>query len=128
MLQAIKYSQSAIQQAAYHLLKQPAVQDQTQEDVFLDVDDVWRRHDEIPARITIALDVVSPARRLVLYNALCFRRHEIFTVFVSTPHVEVSSSLIFTHRSRIYPTIFDNHFLDIDLYEPAEVENKTVVG
>lgn len=89
MLTAIKYSQSAIQQAAYYLLKQPPIQDQTQEDIFLDVDDIWRRHDEIPSRITIALDVVSPSRRLVLYNALAFRRQEILTVLVSTPHVEV---------------------------------------
>ncbi|KAL0819795.1 hypothetical protein ABMA28_007833 [Loxostege sticticalis] len=89
MLTAIKYSQSAIQQAAYYLLKQPPVLDQTQEDIFFDVDDIWRKHDEIPARITIALDVVSPSRRLVLYNALSFKRHEILTVFVSTPHVEV---------------------------------------
>ncbi|CAH0728275.1 unnamed protein product, partial [Brenthis ino] len=89
MLEAIKYCQSAIQQAAYYLLKQPAIQDQTQEDVYFDVDDIWRKHDEIPTRITIALDVMSPSRRILLYNALAFKRYEIFTVFVSTPHVEV---------------------------------------
>ncbi|XP_075983087.1 alpha-mannosidase 2 [Anticarsia gemmatalis] len=89
MYMAIKYSQSAIQQAAYYLLKQPAILDQTQDDVYLDVDDVWRRHDEVPARITVALDVVSPSRKIVLYNALAFRRYEVITVYVSSPHVEV---------------------------------------
>ncbi|KAJ2953191.1 hypothetical protein O0L34_g768 [Tuta absoluta] len=89
MLQAIKYSQSAIQQAAYHLLGEPRVREQTQEDVYLDVDDIWRRHDEIPARITIALDVVSPSRKIVLYNALTFARTDVTTVIVNTPHVEV---------------------------------------
>nr|XP_026489734.1 alpha-mannosidase 2 [Vanessa tameamea] len=89
MLTAIKYSQSAIQQAAYYLLKQPAIQDQTQEDVYFDVDDIWRKHDEIPSRITIALDPMSPSRRLLFYNALAFKRHEVVTVIVSTPHVEV---------------------------------------
>ncbi|XP_013170889.1 PREDICTED: alpha-mannosidase 2 [Papilio xuthus] len=89
MLQAIKYSQSAIQQAAYYLLKQPAILEQTQEDIYFDVDDIWRKHDEIPSRITIALDAMSPSRRLVFYNALAFRRQEIVTVLVSTPHVEV---------------------------------------
>ncbi|KAL4705749.1 hypothetical protein ACJJTC_018348 [Scirpophaga incertulas] len=89
MLAAIKHCQSAIQQAAYYLLKQPQVLEQTQEDVYFDVDDIWRRHNEIPTRITIALDVVSPSRRIVIYNALAFKRHEIFTVLVSTPHVEV---------------------------------------
>lgn len=90
MLTSIKHCQSAIQQAAYYLLKQPPIQEQTQEDIFFDVDDIWRRHDEIPSRITIALDEVSPSRRLVLYNALTFRRQEILTVLVSSPHVEVS--------------------------------------
>lgn len=90
MLQAIKYSQSAIQQAAYYLLKQPAILEQTQEDVYFDVDDIWRKHDEIPSRITIALDAMSPSRRVVFYNALAFRRQEIVTLLVSTPHVEVS--------------------------------------
>lgn len=89
MLSAIKYSQSAIQQAAYYLLKEPPIQDQTQDDIYFDVDDIWRKHDEIPARITIALDVVSPSRKIVLYNALAFNRHEILTVLVSSPHVEV---------------------------------------
>ncbi|CAK1552286.1 unnamed protein product [Leptosia nina] len=87
MHQAIKNSQSVIQQAAYYLLKQPVVQDQTQEDIYFEVDDIWRKHDEIPARITIALDEVSPSRRIVLYNALAFKRHDILTVFVSSPHV-----------------------------------------
>lgn len=91
MLTAIKYSQSAIQQAAYYLLQQPAIMDQTQDDIYFDVDDIWRTHDEIPTRITIALDVVSPSRRIILYNALAFRRHEIMTVLVSSPHVEVSN-------------------------------------
>lgn len=90
MLTAIKYSQSAIQQAAYYLLNQPLIVDQAQEDIYFDVDDIWRSHDEIPTRITIALDVVSPSRRIVLFNALAFRRHEIMTVLVSSPHVEVS--------------------------------------
>lgn len=89
MLTAIKYSQSAIQQAAYYLLKQPTIQDQTQEDIYFDVDDIWRNHDEIPSRITIALDPMSPSRRLLFYNALAFKRHEIVTVLVSSPHVEV---------------------------------------
>ncbi|VVC94817.1 unnamed protein product [Leptidea sinapis] len=89
LLAAIKQSQSAIQKAAYFLLKQPVIQEQTQEDIYFDVDDIWRRHDEIPTRITIALDEVSPSRRLVLYNALAFRRQEILTVLVSSPHVEV---------------------------------------
>ncbi|XP_045453020.1 alpha-mannosidase 2 [Melitaea cinxia] len=89
MLTAIKYSQSAIQQAAYYLLKQPTIQDQTQDDIYFDVDDIWRRHDEIPSRITIALDPMSPSRRLLFYNALVFKRYEIVTVLVSTPHVEV---------------------------------------
>lgn len=89
MLQAIKDSQSVIQQAAYYLLKQPAIVDQNQEDIYFDVDDIWRKNNEIPARITIALDDVSPSRRLVLYNALAFKRQEILTVFVSSPHVEV---------------------------------------
>ncbi|XP_050551636.1 alpha-mannosidase 2 isoform X1 [Spodoptera frugiperda] len=89
MLTAIKYSQSAIQQAAYYLLNQPLIVDQAQDDIYFDVDDIWRVHDEIPTRITIALDVVSPSRRIVLYNALAFKRHEIFTVLVSSPHVEV---------------------------------------
>ncbi|XP_047525382.1 alpha-mannosidase 2 [Pieris napi] len=89
MLQAIKDSQSVIQQAAFYLLKQPAIIDQNQEDIYFEVDDIWRKNNEIPARITIALDEVSPSRRLVLYNALAFRRQEIITVFVSSPHVEV---------------------------------------
>ncbi|KAG6458879.1 hypothetical protein O3G_MSEX011102 [Manduca sexta] len=89
LLAAIKYCQSAIQQAAYYLLKQPQIQDQSQEDIYFNVDDIWRQHDEIPTRITMALDVVSPSRRLVLYNALPFKRQEILTVIVSTPHVEV---------------------------------------
>ncbi|XP_072930034.1 alpha-mannosidase 2 [Epargyreus clarus] len=89
MLTAIKYCQSAIQQAAYYLLKQPPIQDQTQEDIYFDVDDIWRKNNELPTRITIALDVMSPSRRLVFYNALVFRRHEVVTVLVSTPHVEV---------------------------------------
>ncbi|XP_045502615.1 alpha-mannosidase 2 [Colias croceus] len=87
--QAIKDCQSVIQQAAYYLLKQPAIQDQTQEDIYFDIDDIWQRHDEIPTRITIALDEVSPSRRIVLYNALAFKRQEILTVIVSSPHVEV---------------------------------------
>ncbi|XP_052756455.1 alpha-mannosidase 2 [Galleria mellonella] len=89
MLTAIKYSQSAIQQAAYYLLKQPPLIEQTQEDIYFDVDDIWRRHDEIPGRITIALDIVLPSKRLVLYNSLSFKRHEVLTVLVSSPHVEV---------------------------------------
>ncbi|PZC73618.1 hypothetical protein B5X24_HaOG209035 [Helicoverpa armigera] len=89
LLTAIKYSQSAIQQAAYYLLNQPLIVDQPQEDIYFDVDDIWRSHDEIPTRITIALDAVSPSRRIVLYNALAFKRHEIMTVLVSSPHVEV---------------------------------------
>ncbi|KOB77029.1 Alpha-mannosidase [Operophtera brumata] len=76
-------------QAAYYLLKEPPIKDQTQDDIYFDVDDIWRKHDEIPAKITIALDVVSPSRRIVLYNALAFKRHEILTVLVSSPHVEV---------------------------------------
>ncbi|CAH2250872.1 alpha-mannosidase 2 [Pararge aegeria] len=89
MLDAIKHSQAVIQQAAYHLLKQPFIQDRVQDDVYFDVDDIWRRHDEIPSRITIALDMMSPSRRLLLYNALPFKRTQVLTVFVSTPHVEV---------------------------------------
>ncbi|KAM3962504.1 alpha-mannosidase 2 [Aphomia sociella] len=89
MLTAIKYCQSAVQQAAYYLLKQPPLIEQTQDDIYFDVDDIWRRHDEVPSRITIALDVVSPSRRLVLYNALSFKRYEVLTVLVSSPHVEV---------------------------------------
>ncbi|CAK1583462.1 unnamed protein product [Parnassius mnemosyne] len=92
MLTAIKYSQSAIQQAAYFLLKQPPIQEQTQEDIYFHVDDIWRKHDEIPSRLTIALDIMSPSRRLLFYNALAFRRHEVVTVFVSSPHVEVFDS------------------------------------
>lgn len=90
MHEAIKHSQSAIQLGAYHLLKQPRVKGVAQEDIFFDVDDIWRKHDEIPARINIALDLVYPTRRVVLYNALNFKRHEMFSVLVSTPHVEVS--------------------------------------
>ncbi|XP_047033618.1 alpha-mannosidase 2 isoform X2 [Helicoverpa zea] len=90
LLTAIKYSQSAIQQAAYYLLNQPLIVDQPQEDIYFDVDDIWRSHDEIPTRITIALDAVSPSRRIVLYNALAFKRHEIMTLLVSSPHVEIS--------------------------------------
>ncbi|CAH0594124.1 unnamed protein product [Chrysodeixis includens] len=89
LLHAINYCQSAIQQAAYYLLKQPAILDKMQEDIYFDVDDIWRTHDEIPTRITIALDAVSPSRKIVLYNALVFRRHEVLTVLVSSPHVEV---------------------------------------
>lgn len=89
LLTAIRHCQSAIQQAAYYLLKQPPIMDQTQDDIYFDVDDIWRQHDEIPSKITIALDDVSPSRKIVLYNALAFRRHEIFTVLVSSPHVEV---------------------------------------
>lgn len=100
LLSAIKYSQSAIQQAAYYLLKQPAILDQIQEDIYFDVDDIWRTHDEIPTRITIALDAVSPSRKIVLYNALVFRRHEVLTVLVSSPHVEVSK--ICNHRKHKY--------------------------
>lgn len=89
MLTAIKHSQSAIQQAAYFLLKQPDILDQTQEDVFFDVDDIWRQKDEIPSRITMTLDPLSSSRRVLLYNSLTFRRQQILTLFVSTPHVEV---------------------------------------
>ncbi|XP_013192183.2 alpha-mannosidase 2 [Amyelois transitella] len=89
LLKAIKASQSVVQRAAYYLLNQPAILDQVQDDVYFDVDDIWRRHDEIPTRITIALDAVSPTRRLVLYNSLMFERQEILTVLVSTPHVQV---------------------------------------
>lgn len=92
MLTAIKHAQSAIQQATYLLLQKPQIVDQTQKDIFLDVDDIWRKHDEIPSRITIALDAVSPSRRVVLYNALAFKRTEILTLFVISPHVEVSLS------------------------------------
>ncbi|XP_032521675.1 alpha-mannosidase 2 isoform X2 [Danaus plexippus] len=89
LLQAIKYCQSAIQQSAYHLLREPVLKDQKQEDVYFDVDDIWRRHDEIPSRITITLDAMFPSRRIVLYNALPFRRYEVLTLIVSSPHVEV---------------------------------------
>lgn len=89
MLTAIKYSQSAIQQAAYYLLQQPVIKDQAQEDVFFTVDDIWRRHDEIPSRVTITLDELSPSRRIALYNPLIFSRHQVLTVIVSSPHVEV---------------------------------------
>ncbi|XP_073950611.1 alpha-mannosidase 2 [Choristoneura fumiferana] len=89
LLKAIKYCQSAIQQAAYFLLKQPPIVDQNQEDIFFEVDDLWRQKDEIPTRLTINLDSLSPSRRIVLYNALAFRRHEILTVIVSSPDVEV---------------------------------------
>ncbi|CAH2045689.1 unnamed protein product, partial [Iphiclides podalirius] len=89
MLTAIKYSQSVIQQAAYYLLKQPPILEQSQEDIYFEVDDLWRSHDEIPSRITIALDEMSPSRRLVFYNALAFRRQEVVTVLVTSPHVEV---------------------------------------
>lgn len=91
MHQAIQHCQSAIQQAAYHLLKQPPLLEQTEPDVYFDVDDIWRAHDEVPSRITIALDVMSQSRRIVLYNPLAFTRHEVFTVIVSSPHVEVSN-------------------------------------
>ncbi|XP_026315015.1 alpha-mannosidase 2 [Hyposmocoma kahamanoa] len=89
LLTAIKHAQSAIQQASYLLLQKPQIVDQTQKDIFFDVDDIWRKHDEIPSRITIALDAVSPSRRVVLYNALAFKRTEILTLIVSSPHVEV---------------------------------------
>lgn len=105
LLTAIKYSQSAIQQAAYYLLKQPPIQDQTQEDIFFDVDDIWRRHDEVPTRITIALDEMSPSRRLLLYNALSFRRQEIVTVLVSSPHVEVFDPEGYPMMAQISPVV-----------------------
>ncbi|CAG9789046.1 unnamed protein product [Diatraea saccharalis] len=89
MLTAIKHCQSAIQQAAYQLLQRPPLLEQSQPDVFLDVDDVWRQHDQLPERINIALDAVSPSRRIVFYNALVFKRREVVTIYVSSPHVEV---------------------------------------
>ncbi|KAJ0173745.1 hypothetical protein K1T71_010894 [Dendrolimus kikuchii] len=105
LLTSIKYCQSAIQQAAYYLLKQPPIQDQTQEDIYFDVDDIWRRHDEVPSRITIALDEMSPSRRLVLYNALSFRRQEILTVLVSSPHVEVFDPEGYPIMAQISPVV-----------------------
>lgn len=90
MLTAIKHCQSAIQHAAYHLLNKPEVLEQKQEDVYFNVDDVWMSHEEMPIRINIDLDEISPTRRIVLYNSLTYRRQEVFSVIVSQPYVEVS--------------------------------------
>lgn len=89
MHQAIKYSQSAIQQAAYHLLGKPKVLEKVEEDIYFDIDDIWRRHDEIPSKITIALDVLSPMKKIVLYNSLAFKRQEVVSVIVSSPYIEI---------------------------------------
>ncbi|KAI5643207.1 alpha mannosidase middle domain-containing protein [Phthorimaea operculella] len=125
--QCVKYSQSAIQQAAYHLLGEPQVREQTQEDIYFDVDDIWRRHDEIPARITIALDVVSPSRKIVLYNALTFARTEITTVIVNTPHVEVFDPSGSPMMGQISPVVTSEHRLGFapnkyELSFPATVQ------
>ncbi|GBP35991.1 Alpha-mannosidase 2 [Eumeta japonica] len=89
LFRLVAHQRDAIQQAAFYMLGQPHIPNQTHEDIFFDVDDIWRQHDEIPTRITIALDVMSPSRRIIFYNSLMFRRHEIMTLVVSTPYVEV---------------------------------------
>lgn len=90
MLAAIEACQATIQQSAYNLLGQPQIVEQTQKDIYFEVDDIWW-HNNIPTRITLAIDYLSPAKRVVLYNPLTFRRQQVVSVFVTNPNVEVSS-------------------------------------
>ncbi|KAG7298084.1 hypothetical protein JYU34_018854 [Plutella xylostella] len=88
MLAAIEACQATIQQSAYNLLGQPQIVEQTQKDIYFEVDDIWW-HNNIPTRITLAIDYLSPAKRVVLYNPLTFRRQQVVSVFVTNPNVEV---------------------------------------
>lgn len=90
MLAAIKACQLVIKKAAYFLLKMPVIAMKPTKEFFFDMEEIWRHHNELPSRSTIILDALWPVRRLVLYNALAFRRTEILSVIVSSPHVEVS--------------------------------------
>lgn len=100
MQTAIKNCQAVIQQSAYYLLAKPSNMEETHNIYF---GDVWRRYNEIPSKITITFDYLSPSRKIVLYNSLPFTRHEVLTVFVSSPHVEVSA-LYYVRR---YSTFFN---------------------
>ncbi|XP_053613785.1 alpha-mannosidase 2-like isoform X2 [Plodia interpunctella] len=113
LLNAINTSQSVLQRAAYFLLQQPAILNQTGKDIYFDVDDIWRQHDKIPNRITIILNPSSPSRRLVLYNALAFKRQEIFTVMVSTPHVQVMDPNGVVLEAQVSPVVWGTDRLSL---------------
>ncbi|CAB3248863.1 unnamed protein product [Arctia plantaginis] len=114
MRSAIENCESVIQQAAYYLLAKPSNIEETHNIYF---DDVWRRYNEIPSRITITFDYLSPSRKIVLYNSLPFTRREVLTVFISSPHVEVFDPAGKPVMTQISPAVVGNQRLTFADYK-----------
>lgn len=103
MLTAVVSAQHVIQQSVNVLLSGPDAHMFDSEIVHYNIDDVRRSQDSLPEKYIITIGKGAPIKRVVVYNSLTFTRHEVITLLVSTPFVQVSDHIIRWFESpRIY--------------------------
>ncbi|GLV40323.1 alpha-Mannosidase class II a [Carabus blaptoides fortunei] len=90
MLTAIVNAQLVIQQSVNVLLSGPNPNMFDSDIVHYNIDDIRRSQDSLPEKYIITIGRGAPIKRVVMYNSLTFTRHEVITLLVSTPFVQVT--------------------------------------
>ncbi|XP_017776581.1 PREDICTED: alpha-mannosidase 2 [Nicrophorus vespilloides] len=89
MLDAILKCQNVVQRCTNLLLDGLGADNQASETIFYNVDDLRQKQDSLPEQYTITIGSEVSVKKVVIYNALTFNRHETVSFLVSTPFVEV---------------------------------------